>query len=52
MIPIEAGSPYIPIGDAPSKSEFPFLLFLTLALITTSLIVMQSNGNYIIDNKE
>jgi|TARA_B110001469_G_scaffold76074_1_gene72177 hypothetical protein len=52
MTPIEAGSPFTPIGDAPSKTESSFLLLITLALIATSLIALQSNGNYIIDNKE
>ncbi len=52
MTPIEAGSPFTPIGDAPSKNESSFLLILTFALIATSLIVMQSNGVYTIDNKE
>jgi len=52
MIPIEAGSPHTPIGEAPSKTESSFLLILTLALIATSLIVMHSKGIYNIDNKK
>ena len=52
MTPIKAGSQFTPIGDPPSKNEPSFLFILTLALIATSFIVMQSNGNYIIDNKE
>ena len=52
MTPIEAGSPFTPIGDPPSNNESPFLFILTLAIIATSLIALQSNGNPYTDNKD
>jgi len=52
MIAIEAGSPYTPIGEAPENSDSSFFVLISLALIATSIIALQSQGNYYTFNKD
>ena len=45
MIPLEAGSPYIPIGKAPKKSNGELLLLLTLSLIITTYYAVKHKSD-------
>jgi hypothetical protein len=41
MIPIEAGSPFTPIGDNPNKSGNAMIVLISLALLATAIIAIQ-----------
>ena len=42
MIPIEAGSPFTPIGESPNNTDSSFIVLISLALLATAIIAMQS----------
>jgi len=51
MIPIEAGSPFTPIGETPSNNATPVLLIVTITIIATSLIIFKTNDILSSDKK-
>ena len=52
MIPIEAGSPFVPIGEGPSKTSSTFIVFFMIAILTASVIVMRGQVNFRNDSKK